>query len=995
MIEKNKIFEWFHPLLLILVFSVSAYAQKGTITGSISDESGPLIGASIFVTGTSKGTVTDIDGSYSMTIDPGTYTIEASYVGYQAQTATVTVTGGGTASASFVLLEAVLIDEVVIVGSRASNRTNTDAPVPIDVIDVNKLRRSAGQTSLNQLMHNSAPSFSSNTQTISDGTDHIDPASLRGLGPDQVLVLLNGKRRHTSSLVNVNGTFGRGQVGTDLNAIPATAISAFEILRDGAAAQYGSDAIAGVINLRMREDVNQLTFNITTGANFTSEIGPFEGEEKNVDGEVVTIGANYGLPLGGNGGFINFTGEFGYRGSTNRMQEFSGGIFHAFNAIERLASGGKADIGNLSLEQIQQFAGSVSYFDQALKDQLNAATTMDEARDALKNYNNPHEVGSDDYNGYIYDVTSEELAARDLERSDFNMRVGQSRLRGGKFFANMALPLGDDLEFYSFGGLGYRDGESGCFYRLPGQNRTTTSIYLNGTVPRINSNILDRSVSSGLRGMIGAWNVDLSNTYGFNSFLFYMTRAHNATLGSSSPTSFNSGGHSFAQNTSNFDVSQYFDDLNGVAGINVAFGAEYRFENYKVIPGTELSWGNYDVNGELVTPTTADSLLTTDFYGRGRPAGCQCFAGFLPSNEIDANRSSVAGYFDAEFDFTDAFLLTTAVRFENYSDFGSTFNYKLAARYKVTDNFNLRAAHSTGFRAPSLHQIHFSRTSTIFVTVDGVTTAQEVGVFNNNSRAAQLLGIPKLQEETSQNFSAGFTLKAPEAGLRLTIDGYLVNIDDRIVLTGQFQPGGDDELQTIFNQAQATRAAFFANAIDTRSRGLDIVAAHRTRLGNGSLTNDLAATFAKTEQTGDIKASDILNAKGLTDTYFDETSRIYLEEAVPRTKITLSHTYDIQKLSIYLRNTYFGETTEATNISGLDPSVDYTNDGKILTDLSVGYQFAPNLRLTVGATNLLDVYPDEVDPTFLSSGRFVYSRRSPQFSYSGRHLFARVLFTLQ
>lgn len=970
----------FLVLFALLVTSTALSAQKGTISGKVTEEGEALIGATVFVLGTTVGTTTDFDGNYSLSVDPGTYTIEASYIGYAAESRSITVTAGGTTSADFSLAQGILVDEVVVTGTRASNRTNTDAPVPVDVINVEKLSIAAPQSSLNSLLHTTTPSFSSNTQTISDGTDHIDPASLRGLGPDQVLVLMNGKRRHSSSLVNVNGTFGRGSVGTDLNAIPASAVKAIEVLRDGAAAQYGSDAIAGVINVIMKESVNKLSFNLTTGGNFTNKIGPFEGEKRSVDGEIINFGLNYGLPIGDKGGFINFTGEFGYKGPTNRMQEFDAGIFNAFNAVERAATAGGADISNLSMEQMQDFAQKVGHFSADFKSDIANAADLGTLQGLLGT-----------------DVTTAELAARGLERSDFNMRVGQSRLREGKFFANMAIPLGDNLEFYSFGGFGYRDGESGCFYRLPNQNRTTTSIYANGTVPRINSNINDKSIATGIRGMIGDWNIDLSNTFGTNEFLYYMTNTHNATLGSGSPTEFNAGGHSFTQNTGNFDISQYFDEVEGIKGINVAFGAEYRFENYKVIPGTELSYGNYDVNGELVMPTTSNDLLTTDHLGRARPSGSQCFAGFLPSNDVDANRSSVAGYFDAEFDLSEEFLLSSAIRYENYSDFGSTFNYKLAGRYKVGANFNLRGAVSSGFRAPSLHQILFSRTSTIFVTENGVTTAQEVGVFNNNSRPAKLLGIPQLKEETSNNFSLGFTTKFPDAGLRLTVDAYQVNIDDRVVLTGQFGPGDDPELQILFNQAQATRAAFFANAIDTRSRGIDIVISHRTRAGKGILSNDLAATISKTEQVGDIKASDVLARKGLVGTYFDETSRIYLEEAVPRTKLTLSNTFTEGNLNIYLRNTLFGPTTEATNVCGEggDPSLDCINSGKLVTDLSLGYQFAPSLSLTIGANNLFDVYPDESDPAFRSSGRFIYSRRSPQFSYGGRHLFARLVFSLQ
>ncbi|MEO0340168.1 MAG: carboxypeptidase-like regulatory domain-containing protein, partial [Bacteroidota bacterium] len=403
-----------------LFMGLGLMAQDGTVSGTVSDNKAPLIGATVFVKGSTSGAVTDLDGNFTLTLAPGTYTIEASYAGYAAQEQEVTVTAGGNATVEFTLAEGILVGEVIVTGTRATNRTNTDAPVPIDVINVEDLSIAAPQTSLNALLHNTTPSFSSNTQTISDGTDHIDPASLRGLGPDQVLVLLNGKRRHTSSLVNVNGTFGRGSVGTDLNAFPTTAVSAIEVLRDGAAAQYGSDAIAGVINVRLRESVNQLTFNLTTGGNFTSEIGPFEGETKSVDGEVVNLGINYGLPIGINGGFINFTGEFGFKGSTNRMQEFSGSIFNAYNAVERVAAAGGANVADLSMAEVQSFAQNVSHFSSDLKSQIASAADMAELQGLMGT-----------------NVTDAELAARGLTRSDFNMRVGQSRLREGKFFANM------------------------------------------------------------------------------------------------------------------------------------------------------------------------------------------------------------------------------------------------------------------------------------------------------------------------------------------------------------------------------------------------------------------------------------------------------------------------------------------------------------------------------------------------------------------------------
>lgn len=959
---------------LLVFLSQAALAQAGKITGTVSEAGEPIVGATVRVQGTTMGTITDIDGNYTLKIDPGTYTFVASFVGYAEQISSVTISPGAN-TLDFELEAGIAIDELVVLGTRASNRTSTDTPVPVDVINVDELSLAAPQTQLNQILHYTAPSFSSNTQTISDGTDHIDPASLRGLGPDQVLVLMNGKRRHNSSLINVNGTFGRGSVGTDLNAIPAAAIGRIEVLRDGAAAQYGSDAIAGVINLGLKSDVNELKLTINSGANFTKNASP----QKDIDGETVEIGANYGLPLGDKGGFINLTGSFDYRGWTNRMQDFSGQIFNGYNSVEWVANNAGADLSALSTDDIKNFAQDVDHFSNELKGLIMNAPDVDSLQSLLN-----------------FDATTAELAARGQVSSDYNMRVGQSEVRGGKFFANMAIPLSNGFEVYSFGGISYRDGLSGCFYRLPHQNRTYTPTYINGFLPKINSNISDKSLAAGIRGQVNGWKIDFSNAWGSNDFNFRIKNTNNATLGNASTAEFNAGGHSFTQNTSNLDLSHYYN-MDGIEGINVAFGGEYRLENFTVDPGSETSYGNYDHNGLLVNGTTPDASMVTDFFGRSRPSGAQCFAGFLPSNEIDANRSSVAGYADVEVDISKSFLVSGALRYENYSDFGSTFNYKLAARYKVGDNITLRAAHSTGFRAPSLHQIHFSRTSTIFVTTDGVTTAQEVGVFSNTSRAAKLLGIPELSEETSQNFSGGITAKLPTQGIKITVDGYLVDIDNRVILTGRFEPGDNPDLQQIFTQAQADAAAFFANAIDTRSYGVDVVVAHSMLLGGGDikLQNNLAATYSKTKRVGDIHASPLLEEAELTDTYFNEESRIYLEEAVPRTKVILGNNLTFKNLNVYLRNTFFGPTTEATNGVNSDPTVDYTYSGKVLTDLSVGYNFTDNLSLTVGANNLFDIYPDEADESFLSSGRFIYSRRSPQFSFNGRYLFARLAFNLK
>ncbi len=915
-------------IALLLTMYFLAYSQK-KITGNVTDESHePLIGATVQVKGTSIGTVTDLEGNYILKIPENAQTLVISFIGYGSQEASI----DGRDVVDVMLSSGELLSEIIVLGSRSAGRTKLETTAPVDVLNINEIANIGPQTTVNEILNYVAPSFSSNKQTISDGTDHIDPASLRGLGPDQVLVLINGKRRHTTSLVNVNGTFGRGNVGTDMNAIPVAAIERIEVLRDGAAAQYGSDAIAGVINIVLKDE-RGVTFSAGTGAYITSEL-PEADDDNGMDGENAQLSVNYGADLGQNGGFLNLTGAYEVRNHTNRMKEWEGSIFSGFN--------------------------------------------------------NPDYAG--DPND---DITDSELQRRGLQRSDFNMRVGQSALRSGVAFMNMELPVSENATLYSFGGISYRRGQATGFYRLPNQSRTVTDIYPNGFLPEINSNIKDQSIAVGLRNRVGEWELDFSNTLGSNSFNYLITNTLNASLESASPTSFNSGGFSFAQNTTNFDIRRYWEDW--MAGFNLAFGAEYRLENYQIVAGEEASYTNYGLASWYVT-NSGDSLLIQDGEGPistvfapngdARPGGAQVFPGFSPDNEVNAFRNSVAAYIDVEADLSEAFLLAGALRFENYSDFGSVLTGKLAARLKITEDLAIRGTASSGFRAPSLHQLNFNSTSTLFV--DGVPN--EVGTFSNDSRPAELLGIPQLKEETSTSFSAGLTMQIPSANLAITIDGYLIDISDRVVLTGTFEGDAngsavDQEIFRLLQEANASQATFFANAIDTKTSGLDIVFAHNARLGVGRLNTTLAGTFTNTE-LGDIKTSEQL--KGKEDTYFDETSRIFLEGAVPQTKLNLTFNYSIGRFSALLRNVYFGKVFEATNSEANQQEF----GAKIVTDLSVSYGITESLILTVGSNNLLDVYPDMNIPANQGEGRFLYSRRSQQFGANGRLVFARLRFTL-
>lgn len=936
---------------------------------TITDENGePLIGVTVVIQGTSSGAVSDFEGKARINAEQGAV-LNVSYVGFRSQSIVV----GAASSYEVILVEDLSqLESITITGSRNENRSVTETPVPIDVIDMEEIVAPGGQISITEILNVVAPSFTSQTQTVSDGTDHLDPASLRGLGPDQVLVLINGKRRHVSSLLNVNGTVGRGSVGTDMNSLPTAAIKRIEVLRDGAAAQYGSDAIAGVINIILKDATDQLDLTVTTGANFSSNSNQFDG---GVDGEKIQIDANYGIPLG-DGGFINFTGSLGTRTPALRNRDYQGDIFQGFHGAERLFAASGGTVSDMTLADYQSAASGLSYLGSAVLAEI-AGLDVSNADDVTRLR---ELLGTD--------VDEDELAARGLTREDFRFKIGTARLREGKAFANMSLPIGENgTEFYAFGGIGYRQGLASGFYRRPaqGDGRANTPAFPNGFLPGLQSDVLDQSISVGIKSKINDWKVDFSNTFGSNTFDITVVNSSNGTLGVATPRDFRAGGFGFSQNTTNLDVSKFHDSI--LEGFNVAFGAEYRVENFQVTAGEEASWANYDVNGNILNGATPDSLLVrNNFTGGTLGGGAQVYRGFTPQNEVNEFRNSIAGYFDFEADVTEAFILSFATRFESYSDFGETFNYKVAGRYQFSDNLALRAAQSTGFRAPSLHQKFFSRSSTVFINGE----PNEIGTFSNDSRAAQLLGIPKLKEETSSSTSVGLVASIPAAGLTLTVDAYQIDIEDRIVISGSFSAGTDPELQRIFDAAGSTSAQFLTNAIDTKSQGLDITLSQTSEFENATLKNDFAATFSKTEQVGDINTTPLL--AGQESTFFGARDRLFLERAQPRTKVSLTNIFTMNKLTGLLRNVYYGSVIDPDSHAD-DALVEY--GGKLVTDLSLRYGFSDVLSATIGVNNLFDIYPDENREASTSGDQFVYSRRTSQFGYTGRFMFLKVNFTLK
>jgi iron complex outermembrane recepter protein len=1000
-------------LFFFLLCTLKTVAQNGIITGVVKDTLGKVVtNAAVTIESFDISKRTDEQGIFSFSLPVGTYLIIVRSTGKITEKKLVRIKSDETTTLDFILKSAPDLEGVLVLGSRSPRRVATETPVPVDILNIGDLGKSLPQANLSQILNYIAPSFTSNAQTISDGTDHIDPAQLRGLGPDQVLVLVNGKRRHTSALVNVNGTPGRGSVGTDLNAIPAFAIERVEILRDGAAAQYGSDAIAGVINIVMKKN-NKLTASILGGANASTGAND---HRSGIDGQQVQVDLNYGIPVGKKKGVINLTATLNMREGTRRATDYNGTLFNAYNAIESRALAGGVNLSSLfrniysftntaqMISTIKQYAAQVDYFTPLQQGKIQAAPSLFDLRDTLN---------------FIGDVTNKELAYRGLQRKDFNMRVGQSKLSGAQFFMNAELPINNKQTFYAFGGYGIRNGNAAGFYRKPNQARTLTEIYPNGFLPEINTNISDASLAVGVRGKVFyTWDYDLSNTFGQNQIKYSTENTLNASQGINSAKKFNAGKLSFLQNTTNLDLSHNYNVLQG---LNLALGGELRLENYAISAGDPNSYETFDINGGVVTSATAIVRLPTDFFGNARPGGAQVFSGFSPDNALNKNRMSGAGYVDVELNATKAWLINAALRYENYSDFGSTFSYKLSTRFKIVDGLNFRGAVATGFRAPSLQQKYFNSKSTQFIR--GI--ALEVGTFSNGSDAAKLLGIPNLKQEDSYSYSAGFTYKVPKTDLTFTIDAYYIGIKNRVVLTGQFaRPRAvvtpdDLLLQKAFDSARANSATFFTNAINTESKGLDIIISNRFKFDEFILKTDVAGTISSTKKVGDIKGSDILKNTGNLNNYFDEFSRIYLESAVPRVKLSLMNTLTVRKLEVFLRHTFFGAVTdpnvgdvngdgiiETANINGKSLEVEHPQyEGKTLTDFSIGYEIYKKWRITIGANNIFDIYPDKNLKTQTLNGGGVidlsnnnqlqYSRNVSQFGFNGRFVFARLSLSIK
>ena len=935
--------------LLLLLTGLAAHAQKTTVSGRVLSAQGEALpGSTVLERGTTNGTSTGSNGEFSLSVNPGaTITVQA--IGYATQQIPV----NGRTSLDVRLAAATQdLNEVVVTGSRATEgRSNILTTAPVDVISAREIKAFA-QTDVTQVLSYVAPSFQSSRQSISDGTDFVDPASLRGLGPDQVLVLVNGKRRHSQALVNINGTVGRGSVGTDLNVIPTASIKRIEVLRDGAAALYGSDAIAGVINIQLKDD--------STGVSASS----LYGQTVESDGKTEQVDFNVGIGLNKRG-FLDLSGQFLNRGYVNRALRDTSPLIYLGN------NGGNYPAGSTEAQRI------------ALKSQ----------DDAL-------------------------VAQNGFDRVD--IRVGQSASRNFGGFLNGGYRLGQGYEVYVAAGASYRTGRGPGFNRLPSQpTQSDLTIFPNGFLPFINTTIYDQSALVGVRKSLGGFEVDLSNTFGRNELRYDVDGSINASLPQNAalnPTSFYAGRLAFLQNTTNLGFSRKFRDVGALASLNVAFGGEFRYDNFLIGRGEYASY----INGGRTVVTSAPGV--TPVVTGPTAAGAQVFPGYQPQDEVNKSRTNVAGYVDLESDITEKLLVHVAGRAERYSDFGGNVSGQAGARFSILDGLALRGSVGNGFRAPSLQQRYFTSTSTQFVS--GV--ARQVLTANNNNPivANQLtgggqpgFGVEPLKQEKSVNFGLGLTARLART-ITLTADVYQIDIRDRIVLSSQFS-NSNATVGTILTGLPVSRVQFFANAINTRTQGLDVVLNDRLTFGEKSrLTLTAAANFNETvvrsfnSSSATINNDATVGTANLQNTLFDRQQRARLENGNPRSKINLSANYGYGIFSIEARSVRFGEI----QYKDADPArsfLDQTFSAKWITDLTLSAQLIKQVGLTVGASNLFNVYPDKfiqnprnnelnfsADPALsynssldnTNRGRFVYPAN--QFGFTGAYYFARVNVTL-
>ncbi|HET8899555.1 MAG TPA: TonB-dependent receptor [Rhodanobacteraceae bacterium] len=751
------------------------------------------------------------------------------------------------------------LQAVVVTGTRSFDRTAADSLAPIDVLSPADIQ-ATGATDLASALRVLLPSFNFPQPSVTDATDATMPAQLRGLAPDQTLVLINGKRQHTTSIVNVNGSLGRGSSPVDLNAIPVAAIDHIEVLRDGAAAQYGSDAIAGVINIILKGGSQHGAANLTGGQYDTGDGGTWHA------------GADAGLAIG-DAGWMHF----------------------AINAMRQQAT---------------------------------------------------NRAGPD----LRYPA--------DPSYGDVTFHYGLPNTTAQQGAVNLQYTFSPQAELYGFATVNRRRVHAGGFFRSLSTYATSqpdaAGVYPDGYLPIENSSIRDDSEVLGIRGEVAGWRYDLSYNAGGNHWKLRTSDTYNYSLGAASPTDFDIGSLSNRQDVVNADFSRNFT-LGDNVPLTVAFGLEHRNEKFGIKEGDPAS-----------------------YFG----AGAQVYPGYQPGDAGDYSRHNEAAYIDLESDITERFSAGLAARHERYSDFGNTNSWKGSARFAVTDAVALRGTVSTGFRAPSLQQEFYSSTAINFVA-DGTGNLipYTIRTFPVSDPAAVALGAQPLRPEKSRNYSLGLVL-TPANGLYATLDLYQVDVDHRIILSGNLVGTAVETYLTSVGIPFVSGGRFFTNAVDTRTRGADLVLTWPVEVGTGTMKFTGGLNWNKTEIESVAPNPPQLGLAGLTLPIIDraETGRITV--GTPRTKAFIADDWTMGNWDFHGQVTRYGEwTTYSSN-----PANDQTFAARYLLDLSASRDFG-HWRATLGGNNITNTYPEKNSPANNYHGILVHPLTSP-FGFSGAYYYA-------
>lgn len=881
-------------LLLFLLNISFLFAQK-EISGVVKDNTGnALIGVNIVEKGTRNGVATNFDGAYKIKVKEGA-TLVFSYVGFSnlEKAATETVI-------NVVLSEegGQNLNEVVVTGSRTAARSNTTSALPIDVLS-SKDMMSTGQATFDKALQYRIPSFNTVNTPVNDATSLLDPYEIRNMGPSRTLILINGKRKNLSALVYVQTSPGRGETGADISAIPTDAIERVEILRDGASAQYGSDAIAGVMNIILKKNVNGGSATLRSG--ITSE----------GDGEMFGLSINNGTTLGDKG-FINYTLDFSKTEMSNRP--------------------GKVDADG----EFNYWGGTTAGVN-TLADIKNFLTKLPDAG----NINGAPETAA------------------------------------AKFLVNGGKEISENAQIYYNAAYVYKKVNSFANYRTPYWRTATDYPYLktlfgNGTlasyqgyVPTFEGELNDYNATLGYKFEKDGWNADASFTTGGNIQNYTVANSHNRSKDAngnyiyaqdkniySGPLRFNPGGAGFTHYVGNIDVSKVVSD-----NFSVAFGSEFRTEIFEVSSGDEAS-----------------------YIG----VGADSYQGNTPENSGKFNRYNIGYYASASLDLSKDFLVEGTIRYEDYSDFGSKAVWKLSSRYKfMDDKITLRGSASTGFRAPTLHQIYTQKVQSSFAA-GGI---QLEGIINNVSSAARLSGVPNLKAESSTNYTIGIGIK-PSRNFSATLDYYNIGVKDRIVLGDKitYSPGNIQ--------------SFFTNAIDTKTSGLDFVANYRNiALGAGKLAINLSGNYTiQNELDGEVR--NIPSVQAVNQSVFGATQAGLLLTSRPKFKYIIGGDFEINKFAFSLNNTVFGPA-KFKNGDLYDKALTVEFLTKIVTDLGISYKATEKVSLNLNVNNLFNVLPEWQlksdgsaganailnDPAKLKSqiNDLTFNGRYSQMTYDGSH----------